>query len=113
MGLKKSLDRVEYLDYLIRRKSTGTPKELAKKLGISERWLYELLKELRHDLGCPIKYSRSRRSYVYKKKGSLVIKFMNKEEQKSLSAGFKVSSRFLEKLGSLLYKKTIEYQFNK
>lgn len=88
MGLKKSLDRVEYLDYLIRRKCTGTPKELAEKLGISERWLYEILNELKHDFDCPIKYSRRRRSYVYTCKGSLVIEFMSKDEQRSLGAGY-------------------------
>lgn len=82
MGLKKSLDRIEYLDYLIRRKCTGTPKELSKKLGVSERWLYEILNELKKDLNFPIKYSRKRRSYVYTSKGGLVIKFMSKEEQK-------------------------------
>jgi hypothetical protein len=96
MGLKKSLDRVEYLDYLIRSKSTGTPKELAEKLGISERWLYELLNELKHDFDCPIKYSRRRRSYVYTCSGSLVIEFMSEEEQRSLDAGFKVSLDFSE-----------------
>ncbi len=96
MGLKKALDRVEYLDYLIKSKSTGTPKELAEKLGISERWLYELLNELKHDFDCPIKYSRRRRSYVYTYSGSLVIEFMSKEEQKDLRAGFKISSSFSE-----------------
>ncbi|MBO6587334.1 MAG: hypothetical protein JJ953_14580 [Gracilimonas sp.] len=96
MGLKKSLDRIEYLDYLIRRKCTGTPKELAEKLGISERWLYEILNELKHDFDCPIKYSRRRRSYVYTCSGSLVIEFMNKEEQSDLNAGFKIISSFSE-----------------
>lgn len=96
MGLKKSLDRVEYLDYLIRSKSTGTPKELAEKLGISERWLYEILNELKHDFDCPIRYSRSRRSYVYTCSGSLVIEFMSKEEQKNLNGGFKVFSSLSE-----------------
>ena len=99
MGLKKSLDRIEYLDYLIRRKCTGTPKELAEKLGISERWVYEILNELKHDFDCPIKYSRRRRSYVYTCSGSLVIEFMSEEEQRSLGAGFKVSASFYEFFG--------------
>ncbi|MCH2451442.1 MAG: hypothetical protein MK198_15055 [Gracilimonas sp.] len=96
MGLKKSLDRVEHLDFLIRSKSTGTPKELAEKLGISERWLYEILNELKHDFDCPIKYSRRRRSYVYTCRGSLMIEFMSEEEQRSLNAGFKIASEFSE-----------------
>jgi len=101
MGLKRSLDRIEYLDYLIKRKCTGTPKELAKKLGISERWLYELLNELRYDLGCPIRYSKTKRSYVYTRKGSLVIEFISEEEQRAVNAGNKIYSEFFP---SLLYK---------
>ncbi|WP_234570009.1 hypothetical protein [Rhodohalobacter sp. 614A] len=39
MALYNYLNRIERLDVLIRQKRTGPLKELAEKLGISERWL--------------------------------------------------------------------------
>ncbi|MGX5689551.1 hypothetical protein [Arcticibacter tournemirensis] len=68
------LNRLERLDYLIRSKSTGALDELARRLEISERTLYEILSEMR-DLGACIKYSRSRRTYYYYKEGGLSLKF--------------------------------------
>ena len=68
------LNRLESLDYLIRSKATGTPDELAQRLEISERTLYEFLNEMR-DLGACIRYSRSRRTYYYYKEGGFSLKF--------------------------------------
>ncbi len=64
MALTKYVERVQRMDQLIRRKSTGKPKELAAKLSLSERSLYELINQMK-DLGAPIIYSKSRDSYVY------------------------------------------------
>jgi hypothetical protein len=75
MPLYVYLNRIRRLDDLIRRKSTGPPKELAAKLDISERWLYVLLDELRNELGCPIEYDRRRRSYIYGEDGKIRIGF--------------------------------------
>lgn len=64
MALTRYVERVERVDQLIRRKSTGSPKELAAKLEISQRSLFELINQMK-DLGAPISYSKARRSYVY------------------------------------------------
>lgn|SRR5688572_25290676 len=48
----------------IAHKSTGTPKEFADRLGISERKLYRILEELR-DLGAIITFNSDRLSYIY------------------------------------------------
>ncbi|GAA3650303.1 hypothetical protein [Flavivirga jejuensis] len=71
MALRKYINRVEQLDQLIRLESTGTPEECAKKLNISKRSLYVLIDELKTDFKCPIAYSRSKRSYIYTKKGKI------------------------------------------
>lgn len=76
MALYDYLNRIERLDVLIRQKRTGSPQELAGKLGISERWLYIFLDELKTELNCPIKYDRRRRSYVYKLPGKISIGFV-------------------------------------
>ena len=96
MALYNYLNRIRRLDDLIRRKSTGSPKELANKLDISERWLYVLLDELKNELGCPIQYDRRRRSYIYGEKGKICIGFtreMNHQELKNINGkiNFKIS----------------------
>jgi hypothetical protein len=90
MALYNYINRIERMDTLIRRKSTGTPKELADKLNISERWLYIFLDELRTELNCPIRYDRRKRSYVYEIPGRVLIKFKSEietEELKKVSGG--------------------------
>jgi predicted DNA-binding transcriptional regulator YafY len=90
MALYNYINRIERMDTLIRRKSTGTPKELAEKLNISERWLYIFLDELRTELNCPIRYDRRKRSYVYEIPGRVLIKFKSEietEELKKVSGG--------------------------
>ncbi len=80
MALYNYLNRIHRLDALIRQKRTGPPKELAEKLDISERWLYNLLEELKTELDCPIRYDRRSRSYVYEKPGKVVIGFTKEME---------------------------------
>ncbi len=38
---KKYFSRLEYIDYLIKSKSGGTPQQMARRLNISERTLFE------------------------------------------------------------------------
>lgn len=63
------------IDSLIRIKGTGTPSELADKIGISERSTYEYLR-LMKDFGAPVLYSRQRKSYYYKEDGRFTISFL-------------------------------------
>jgi hypothetical protein len=57
------------LDFFIRRKSTGTPKELSIKIGLSERQMYIYLKYMKEEMIAPIRYSRINRSYEYRDLG--------------------------------------------
>jgi hypothetical protein len=103
MSLYNYLNRIQRLDALIRRKSTGSPKELAQKLGISERWLYIFLDELKQELDCPIRYDRSRRSYVYKEPGSILLNFqreLSDKEGRQIAGG---KTTFLNKFSHCMY----------
>lgn len=60
----KQIQRIERLHHLIRLKSTGSPKQCAKKLGISERQLYHSL-DLMKELGAPIFFNCVICSYCY------------------------------------------------
>lgn len=72
---KYYFERLEYLDHLIRRKATGTPTELARKFGISERTVYDYIEVLR-SLGAPITYDRVRNTYRYQNPGKFCFQFM-------------------------------------
>lgn len=73
--MKHYLNLLLQLDQFIRLKGTGSPSEFARKLGISERSLYEYLKVLK-DLGAPVKWSRQDKSYYYSTEGQFRISFL-------------------------------------
>ncbi|HTI89774.1 MAG TPA: HTH domain-containing protein [Puia sp.] len=72
--MKQYLSLLLQLDQFIRTKGTGSPPEFARKMGISERSLYEYLKVLK-ELGAPIKFSRQDHSYYYEIEGQFQIAF--------------------------------------
>lgn len=90
MSLYRYINRIRRLDSLIKRKSTGTPKELANKLDISERWLYKFLRELKEEFDCPIIYDHYKQSYVYEEQGSITLGFqkrLSEKEKRQISGG--------------------------
>lgn len=66
-------NKLEHLDALIRRKATGNPKELADKLGISERAWYRLRDFLTNDLQVPLSYCTKQKTYYYHREGNLML----------------------------------------
>ena len=68
------IDRLNRLDHLIQIKGTGTPNELAGKLGMSRRSVYNHL-NLMKGLGAPIKFCPYKQSYYYDEEGSFNISF--------------------------------------
>ena len=73
---KEIFQRLNRIDHLIRIKGTGTPSELADKIGMSERSTYEYIR-LMKEFGAPVGYSRQRKSYFYQQEGSFTIRFLN------------------------------------
>jgi predicted DNA-binding transcriptional regulator YafY len=66
--------RLEYLNQLIKKKSTGSPLELAQKLNVSERTIFYYL-EILKSLGADVKFSRMRNSYYYTIDGTFDFQF--------------------------------------
>jgi len=64
MKLMEQLKRLDRLSRLIRRKATGTPDELASRMGVSRNTVFNMIKEL-ENLGAEIEYCKKRRSYQY------------------------------------------------
>jgi Predicted transcriptional regulator len=52
------------IDYLISRKSTGSPESLADRLEVSRASIFRYINELKN-LGAPINYCKDRGTYYY------------------------------------------------
>jgi predicted DNA-binding transcriptional regulator YafY len=72
--MRSFIQKINELDGLIRKGSTGSPANLAGKIGISERTVYDYLK-LMKEMGAPITYSRTKTSYLYEQDGRFHIRF--------------------------------------
>ena len=67
--------RLSRIDHFIRIKGTGTPGQLARRIGVGERTIYEYISMMK-ELGAPIKFCRDRQSYYYEGDGVFTISFI-------------------------------------
>jgi hypothetical protein len=63
----KYYEPTKLLIELIEMEKTGSPKDLAKKLGLKDRMVYNLLDDLRFSIGKGICYYKEKRSYIFQK----------------------------------------------
>ncbi|AWW31656.1 hypothetical protein DN752_16830 [Echinicola strongylocentroti] len=68
MGGLKYYERTKLLIELIEKKRTGSPKDLARKLGVKERMVYRILDDLKLSVQRKIRYCRDNKSYVFLEK---------------------------------------------
>ena len=64
MKLLDQLERLQRLHQLVNKKATGTPQQLANRLNLSKRRIYQLIQLLK-ELDAPIYFDRNRNSYCY------------------------------------------------
>jgi hypothetical protein len=98
--IQKLVNRFAYLDALLKKRATGTPKELAQRLGLTERAWYKLRDELINDLGVPIAYDAHARTYYYKEEGQLLFMFQRKlthADMEKLDGGQVLNYQFSER----------------
>ena len=62
----KHIELIERIDRLIRLQATGTPDELALRLGISKTKLYRMIHTMK-ELNAPIEYDFAIQSFIYAK----------------------------------------------
>jgi predicted DNA-binding transcriptional regulator YafY len=72
---KDIFERLARIDHLIRIKGTGTPVQLASKIGVSERSVYDYL-NLMKEFGAPIKFDTYRETYYYEEDGYFLVTFL-------------------------------------
>jgi predicted DNA-binding transcriptional regulator YafY len=89
MPAMKFINKILRINTLVKLRATGSPHELAGKLGISERSVYEYINDMK-ELGAPIAFSYSHNSYIYYEDGELLIGFSDellKEEDETITFG--------------------------
>ncbi|MEW7289741.1 hypothetical protein [Aquimarina sp. 2304DJ70-9] len=74
----KQIKLIERIDQLIRMQATGSPDELAYRLGISKTKLYRIIKVMKQ-LDAPIEYDFSIQSFVYEQAVGFTIGFFTRE----------------------------------
>jgi len=77
MNIINTKEGLERIDRLIRLKATGTPKDLASRLNITERTVYRIIKQLK-EMGCPVYFNKEIGSYCYEFEGKLTFCFESK-----------------------------------
>ena len=84
---------------MIRKKATGSPAELALKLGLSERAVFEYIRAMR-DMEAPISFCNYRQTYYYEHEVQFSVGFreLNGDEIQELKGGWvnEVSYYFTE-----------------
>jgi transcriptional antiterminator len=68
MGGLKYYERTKLLIELIEKERTGSPRELAGKLGLKERMIYNLIEDLGLALEKGVGYCKEKKSYIFIKK---------------------------------------------
>jgi len=64
MNIINAKEVLERIDQLNRLQATGTPKELASRLKITERTVYRIICQLK-EIGLPIYFNKAIKSYCY------------------------------------------------
>ena len=95
MKLFDYVNRMNLLNKLLKDRKTGTPKQLAKRLGLSVSRLYVIMEDLKIK-GAPICYCRQIQSYYYTQAFEISLKadfiFLNPQELKNTNAGFLIKN---------------------
>lgn len=80
MDIFDQFTRLKRLDYMVRTRSTGTPAELADKLGISTSQVYQIIRLLKIKWEAPIYYSRTYQSYCYSGNVKFLFEFRTMDD---------------------------------
>ncbi|HTN37104.1 MAG TPA: hypothetical protein VL053_08510 [Arachidicoccus sp.] len=76
MSLIKTIKRLEYANFLIKKRATGNLDKFALKMKLSKRAVCNLIAEMR-EMGAVILYDRIKKTYYYGENGEMSIsKFM-------------------------------------
>jgi hypothetical protein len=66
-----NIKKIKYFIYLIENERTGSPKDVAEILEVSERTIYNFVQTLKADFNAPLVYNQYRKTYHFETKGKL------------------------------------------
>ncbi len=93
----KQIERLQLLNKLVREQRTGSPEELASRLGVSRRQLYAYLEFLK-DYGIDIVYSRKTNSFNFINGKEIKIEFqfqvLDEQVSRNINGGKLVRNNF-------------------
>jgi transcriptional antiterminator len=64
----KYYERTKLLIELIEKRKTGSPEDLANKIGVTKRMVFHILDDLRLFMEKEISYSKEEKSYIFVEK---------------------------------------------
>jgi biotin operon repressor len=114
MNFIRQIERMQLLNKLIREQRTGSPEELADRLGVSRAKVYLMLEELK-DIGIEIGYSKKSRSFYYIK-GEIKLKFsfeiLDSSQISNNYGGFYFESKLIDANMFFLHRGSINSLIN-
>ena len=66
-----NIQKIKHFIHLVQKERTGSPTEVALKLGVSERMIYNYVGILKNEFNVPIDYNRYKHSYCFYEAGQL------------------------------------------
>ncbi len=66
-----NIQKIKHFIHLVQKERTGSPTEVALKLGVSERMIYNYVGILKNEFNVPIDYNRYKQSYCFYETGRL------------------------------------------
>lgn len=72
----QTLALIERIDHLVRTRATGTPEQMAQRLGVSRSTWFNYVAVLKTELKFPIEYDRQDRTYYYSQPGIFQIGYV-------------------------------------
>jgi transcriptional regulator with XRE-family HTH domain len=94
-GLIKKFEMVERVHHLIRKRATGTPEELAEKLGVSPATVFRIIEGMK-SLEAPIVYDFTICSYYYEYPVEFNFGFKSPKDWSEINGGYVSSSNFFK-----------------
>ncbi len=97
MNFIKQIERLQLLNKLIEEERTQAPEDLANRLGVSRRQLYNYIENLK-DIGLEVVFSRKHNSFCYPTQKKLEISFhfkiLEEDNVTKINGGFFSKSFF-------------------
>lgn len=89
------LARIRRIDTLIREGNTGTPAQLARTIGVSERTIFQYIKQMKQ-AGAPIMFNQLTRNYYYREDGRFNCAFSFVREENKPRVQIKSMKEYLD-----------------